>query len=474
MTFTSPVFLAFVVVAALVVLPLRGTARRAAILIASLVFVGSYVADPLAIVPLAGFIAAGYGAVWLAAGGRGRHGVGLLVAVTVALFVWLKKYPFVGFLPGLPFTYTMIGASYILFRVLHVVLEVADGALERPRPLAFLTYLLFFPAFLSGPINRYQPFVKELAQPAEMDGNAGRRTLFRLLLGFLKVAVIGEVLKLTHGIVDERLVLAMQGDGALVPAFYYALAAPLYFLFLYANFSGYMDMAIAIARLFGIILPENFNKPFHAANFQDFWSRWHMTLSDWFKVYAFNPLLKRLMRWFPARAAEPYLGVATLFVIFLTLGMWHGASWEFMLCGLLFASGVAANKLYQVEMIRRLGKKPFRALTARPLYVWAARGLTLAWFAVCLTTFWRPVAGIGALTLQMGIGGVALALGAMTWGFAVATWLLQRVEHAMIAPAAARTVAPAWHVAAMAAMVLVLAFAVPMLNASSDFVYKAF
>lgn len=477
MSFTSLPFLAFVLVAALVGQGLRGSWRLAFLLVLSAIFAATYIPDPLAALPLLMFVVAGYSGVVLAEKRRVRHAVALSLLGLVAVFIWLKGYPFVEAIPSLPFPYVAVGLSYILFRLLHLIFEVGDGVLGRPSFPRYLAYLFFFPAFLSGPIHRYEPFSRDLDKPATMDSDAAYRTLRRFLGGFIKVAVIGECLILIQSTVAGRLDAAVAGNTpGVIAAVIYAVGAGLYLLFLYANFSGYTDMAISVARLFGVVLPENFNRPFMASNFQDFWSRWHITLSDWFKVYFFNPLLKGLMQRFPARAAAPYLGVFALFIVFVVLGAWHGSSWEYLLTGVLLGLGIAANKLYQVEMTGWLGKKPYQQLASRPAYVWAARGLTLAWVALSLTPFWIPVRGIGVLLDRVGVVGIPLSLALMSLAFALPIFILCRLAVGMkgVVAGNAHVRGPQARVAVLSAMIVLLAFAVPLVNSSTDLVYQAF
>src|SRR5690606_30327832 len=119
---------------------LKGSWRLAFILLANLVFAATYVKQPLAALPLAVFVVAGYGAVLLAAKGRMRHAVGFSTLVLVAVFVWLKRYPFVEAVSPLPFPYVLVGLSYILFRLLHVLFEVGGGAMKAPSFLRYLAY----------------------------------------------------------------------------------------------------------------------------------------------------------------------------------------------------------------------------------------------------------------------------------------------------------------------------------------------
>jgi alginate O-acetyltransferase complex protein AlgI len=477
MTFTSPLFLLFVLVTAFLCQMVPARYRNVYLMSVTAVFVATYVSNWVSVMPLLLIVCGGYGALMLIESGRSKHTSLVSVVVLVGLFVWLKNYPFVTALPRLPFSYEVVGLSYILFRMLHLIFEISDGALARPHFSRYLSYLFFFPAFLSGPINRFEPFNNDIDAPAKLDSDAGYATLLRFLNGFAKVAVISECLIMIHNMAADRLDAGLA-SGAAMPmlAILYAGASGLYLLFLYANFSGYTDMAISIARLFGIVLPENFDQPFMAINFQDFWSRWHITLSEWFKVYCFNPLLKFMMQiWWSPKAA-PYLGVVALFIVFVVLGAWHGASWEYLLCGVLLATGVSVNKLYQVEMVKRFGKKPYQQLTRHVLYLWAARGLTMAWVSVSLTPFWVPIGGISALLGRAGLLGLGAAILIMSVAFAVAILLISKlVSHSlrskMIGEYSKRG---AVRYSLLSLSIVALLFAVPLINASTDFVYKAF
>ena len=141
-----------------------------------------------------------------------------------------------------------------------------------------------------------------------------------------------------------------------------------YPLFLYANFSGYIDIVIALARLMRLRLPENFDRPFSASSVLDFWNRWHMTLSNWLKTYLYNPLLLALMRRISSTAMDPLLGVLCFFVTFFLIGVWHGRTSEFIMFGVLTGGGMSINKLWQLWLMRRLGRKGYKALAANTVY----------------------------------------------------------------------------------------------------------
>jgi D-alanyl-lipoteichoic acid acyltransferase DltB (MBOAT superfamily) len=209
--------------------------------------------------------------------------------------------------------------------------------------------------------------------------------LERIVRGFFKVNVLAMVLDLLR---KEALLELVQSDSPttrLASAFELSIIYP---LFLYANFSGYIDVVIALARLMRVRLPENFDRPFSAASFLDFWNRWHITLSSWLKTYVYNSLLVAMMRRVSSAAVQPYLGVFGFFVTFFLVGIWHGRTSEFVAFGLLQGGGVAINKLWQVFLTQNLGAKRYKALSRRPIYVMFARGLTFTWFAFTLYWFW--------------------------------------------------------------------------------------
>ena len=477
MSLTDPLFFAFVLFAAAVIEPLRGRLREGALLIASLIFAASQFSTLLSAVPVAVFVAGAYLATALITRRRGNAALMMTIAMLVFGFVWLKHYPFVAALPVLPFPYLLVGLSYILFRALHVAIEVADGALKLPDPLRYVTYLLFFPSFLSGPINRFEPFARDLEAPQQMTAAASYAVLMRFLIGMLKVKVIGDLLGMAHDGLAGRLDMALAAGGGMTSvAVLYGAAAASYVVFLYFNFSGFMDIAIAVARLFGIELPENFNRPFLATNLQEFWTRWHITLSEWFKIYFFNPLVKVLIRRWPNPRATPYLGVVALFAVFLVLGAWHGPTWGFLISGLLHAIGISANKLFQLEIVRAIGKKRYRAFAANGAYVWSSRGLTLTWVALAITAYWLPLDAFGGTMARLTPIGFLLCMMLMTLMFAIGIWTVLFCGRLFSFSrfASWSLGAPVRQAGSAAAAILVLAFAIPLLNSTTEVVYKAF
>jgi alginate O-acetyltransferase complex protein AlgI len=385
--------------------------RRAVMLAANAVFLAGFASDPAAYAPFAAFLAVGYAALRLIQDGgvRSRWFIAPLVLAILAAFVWLKKYSFVPRDVVLPFPYVVVGLSYIFFRVLHLLIDASQDALpERILLIDYLGYTLNFCCLVSGPIQRYPDYARAgPTAPAPLDVVIAGEALERIIIGFFKVSVVSAALLALHrhalGMLSPDQPLGERvGLGTAIVALY-----PLY---LYCNFSGYTDCVIGAGRFLGLVLPENFAQPFGARNFIEFWSRWHITLSSWLKTYVYNPLLLISMRHLASPRLEPWLAVVAFFVTFFLVGVWHGQTSEFLFFGVLQGGGVAANKLYQISMIGRLGRRRYRALCENLAYRSLTRGMTFAWFAFTLLWFWSNWQQLGALDSMLG-GAACLAVG---------------------------------------------------------------
>ena len=408
MAFTSLHFIAFIAAAALLTSVLPTPAGRAAVLCgANLVFIGSYVDSVTEVAPLAAFLLMCYLIIEGVRRSRSSAGLWLGLAVLILTFIVLKKFTFLSKSLVLPFPYLIAGLSYVLFRVLHLLIDAKQGELAQPiAPLHFFNYTCNFLSFTAGPIQRYQDYARNKDQALALDEDKVFHAFARVIKGFVKVAVVSAIFNYLFINMSGRLF-----DSAWTPSLplycgVYIATAVCYTVYLYANFAGYMDIVIGVGMLLGQELPENFNRPFLARSFLEFWQRWHMTLSEWFKTYVFNPLLKALATRFTSPASGPYLGVAAFFVTFLIMGVWHGTTSVFVVYGLLMGAGASVNKLWQVMMTKRLGKKGYRALAEQQLVIYFSRGLTLAYFTLALTCLWVDMPKQLWLTRQLGVFGV--------------------------------------------------------------------
>jgi alginate O-acetyltransferase complex protein AlgI len=451
--------------------------RTTVLLVGSFVFIALQVATVSTLVPLAGFVLLGYLGLRVISAGSVRLRPYCIGTVVLA-YLWLKKYTFLPESSFLPKSYFTLGLSYIFFRVLHLLIEhPPEGAGIRIGPVRYLTYLLNFTTFVAGPIQRYDEFARDqfAPQPLELTGATVGKQLERMVLGFFKVNVLALLFDMVHSDslaqLSQPVPLLAKGCAALRLVLSYPF-------FLYNNFSGYIDMVLALACLLRIRLPENFDRPFSATSFLEFWNRWHITLSTWLKTYVYNSLLLTLARRTPSVAGQQYLGVLCFFVTFFLVGLWHGRTSEFLVFGVLQGGGVALNKMWQISLTSLLGRKGYKALAARTPYVVLARGLTFTWFTFTLTWFWGDWAQIS--TVARALPPAAwLVVWLLVWSSAavvLAAW--ERVRGVLVDSLRSRESTVAGHclriASATALLMCALALSVALGQPAPDIVYKAF
>jgi len=453
------------------------TWRSSVLFAASIVFLALLSKNPILLIPLFGFLAFGYLALVLLQRGWSKASVWSILVV-LSGYTWLKKYSFLPESTFIHWPYLTLGLSYIFFRVLHLIIEAGDGAEKRRiGPLAYLLYTLNFTTFVSGPIQRYDEFALDqfAPEPIPLGPRVIGLQMERIVRGFFKVNVLATLLHTAHEDVLAQMSQPLSGSVKLVAACELILVYP---LFLYANFSGYIDIVIALARLMRLRLPENFDRPFAATSVLEFWNRWHITLSNWFKSYVYNPLLLALMRRISSTKAEPFFGVFCFFVTFFLVGVWHGRSSEFLVFGALTGAGISINKLWQLELTRALGRKGYKELAKNDLYKSAGRGLTFGWFGFTLFWFWGDWKQLDRVFPSLGVA-QWVSVGIMTWlcaAAALALWegLRSLLGSAVTAngPMFANRYALVVYASAMGLTALVMTF---LLNQPAPgIVYKAF
>jgi D-alanyl-lipoteichoic acid acyltransferase DltB (MBOAT superfamily) len=409
-------FAQFVIVGLVVFHARRDAAWRRAVLASlNLVFLATFADSWLELVPLAGFIGLSVVAVQLMSRSRELALCIVSIAALLVTYLHLKHYAIVGFLKPLEFGYVTAGLGYMIFRVLHVLIDCYQMP-DQPRdasPWKFFNYLTSFLTFTAGPVQRYEDYLaddQELASTSMLSIEDVQYAFGRISDGLLRLGVLGPYMLIAHHYCRDRIHWHM---------FAFGLAALFYMLFIFLNFSGYMGLMIGIGRLFGRRLPENFDSPFLAANFLDFWNRWHITVSQWFKTYVFNNLLGALCRRWPQPALLPYFGVAGYFIVFFILGLWHDWGHCFLLLALLQAFGVSLNKLWEVELRRHLGRQRHAALVGRLWYRMLARALCLAYFTMSTIPAWEGARYGDLLQYAQwtGVGGIVLNFLACVLGF---------------------------------------------------------
>jgi alginate O-acetyltransferase complex protein AlgI len=333
------------------------------------------------------------------AAGRWRKMIGCgLIASTLTFFLFFKYSLFQAVttaifpeLQALLRPLGFLGISFFSFRLISLIfdsLEPEDD--ERPvDPFHMVNYLLFFPTWLSGPLDRYSNFVQHFESSGPLHASDIYASVFRIVLGsFKKLAIADTLLPLSLDSMSNL-------DVAHFPVWKCALAAYVYIFVLYIDFSGYSDMAIGIGELFGIRTPENFNYPLLARNIQDFWSRWHMSLTAWLRDYIFYPTLKTLTRrrWWPPTANN----CAAFFVTFLIAGIWHGDGRNFVYFGICQGVLFCVWFLYKRFTETRLSPDAHQAYMRSVPIRCAATLLTFNCYTVGLVFFTGKLSWFGAV-----------------------------------------------------------------------------
>jgi len=320
-----------------------------------------------------------------------------------------------------------MGISYYTFQAVGYLLDVWRGNYEPEKNIGkFMLFVSFFPQLIQGPISRYDALAPSLFAEKKFDREVFLTGFRRTLWGYFKVVVIADRML---GAVKTLVAQTETYSGVFV-----LIGMILYAVTLYANFTGGIDITIGIAKMLGITLAENFQRPYLSTNIEDYWRRWHITMGTWFRDYIFYPMsvCKPMLRF--AKKCRARLGdgfgkrlpvyVSTIVVWFAT-GIWHGASWNFVVWGLL--NGVVIivsqelNPCYAWfhSKVNVKDKKAYRAFTVvrtfllmcflRSLDCYSSVGET---FRMVLSIFTHP--DFGAVTannfLSLGISGVEYLL----------------------------------------------------------------
>jgi D-alanyl-lipoteichoic acid acyltransferase DltB (MBOAT superfamily) len=233
--------------------------------------------------------------------------------------------------PSKPLTLAWLGYSYIAFRLLHVIRDRQTGVLTPVGLSDFICYVIFFPSISAGPIDRVERFSKDLAAPAKLSSEDWLFAGQRLALGLFKKFVLADWLAWLS--ISDALTGQVH-SAAWLWVFLYAYAFRIYF-----DFSGYTDIAIGTARLMGVHLPENFASPYLKPNLTQFWNSWHITLTQWFRAYFFNPVTRSL-RTMKRPLPMWLILLLTQFATMTLIGLWHGITWNFALWGVWHAAGL--------------------------------------------------------------------------------------------------------------------------------------
>jgi D-alanyl-lipoteichoic acid acyltransferase DltB (MBOAT superfamily) len=247
-----------------------------------------------------------------------------------------------------------VGLSYMAFRLTHLVTEVRNGLVPHPDLGEYLSFAFFVPTMGVGPISRYSTHARSLT--GRDKGVPARAAAMRIVVGVAKYLFIANL-------VNQLTYAGLLADGRAHPHVDWLVSMVAYYVYLYCNFSGFCDIGIGVAGLLGVRVDENFDEPFLARNVKDFWNRWHITLSIYMRDMVFTPLAKFLVKKMGPRRRDHALAIGT-FVVFVLVGIWHGAGLNFLLFGVLHAVAVVANHYYGIALRKRLGPEGMKTYLA--------------------------------------------------------------------------------------------------------------
>lgn len=280
----------------------------------------------------------------------------LLIGIVLSLgMLILFKYPVLKKELPLVLQVKSLGISYFTFKFLHVLIDTYRGRIKDLDWMTFVAFILFFPTFSAGPIDRYGRFRKDLHKvqeakrtvPGALEKEDVDVGITRIIYGLFKKFIIGD----KTGIIIKKL----APEVLKAPVHILWVVVFLYSVRIYYDFSGYSDIAIGLGRFFGIKVPENFNKPYIKRNLVQFWQNWHMTLTSWLREYLFMPLGKGLMG--KVGTGHPwFINSLCQVVTMAAVGVWHGSTVSFLIWGLYHGIGLSLYKIYS-DLLKKYGSE---------------------------------------------------------------------------------------------------------------------
>ena len=239
-----------------------------------------------------------------------------------------------------------VGISFYTFQTLSYVIDIYRGSIKPERHFGYYAlYVSFFPQLVAGPIERPENLIPQLHEKHRFEWSNAIPGLRKMLIGFFKKVVVADLL--------ATYVNAVYNAPSEATGFGVLLATVLFAFQIYCDFAGYTDIAIGCAEVMGIRLMQNFDRPYISESIQEFWRRWHISLSSWFKDYIYFPL--------GGSRCKKWRHMLNICIVFFVSGLWHGAAWTFVIWGLL-------HGIYQVigHFTKKPREKMWRALHVDP------------------------------------------------------------------------------------------------------------
>lgn len=242
-----------------------------------------------------------------------------------------------------------IGISFFTFQALSYVIDVYRGKVSVQKdPIKLGLYISLFPQLIAGPIVRYDE-VKEQMSTRKESYALFSEGVIRFITGMAKKILLAD----TMALFANRILSSLMAGNSLTISMAW-LGAIAYTFQIYYDFSGYSDMAIGLGKMFGFHFPENFNYPYIARSVTEFWRRWHISLSSWFRDYVYIPLGGNGKG--KSASAKSFLVYRNMFVVWLLTGIWHGAGWTFLLWGMMYFVVLTVERVFKIGRERELPK----------------------------------------------------------------------------------------------------------------------
>jgi alginate O-acetyltransferase complex protein AlgI len=280
-----------------------------------------------------------------------------------------------------------LGISYYTFQALGYIIRINRGSDKAEHDyLKFVTYLVFFPKFFAGPVERSNRFLPQIHMLGDFKKESVSDGLRLLLWGaFKKIALASNFHIPVHQIYNN----VNEFTGLQLISVFFIQT-----IYIYMDFSGYTDMALGTAKIFGINFTDNFNRPFLARNISEFWRRWHISLSSWCTDFIYNPFIVKYRRY------ENFAVVTGVFLTFFTIGIWHGANWTFIVLGLLQAIAIVYefySKKFRLKIASGFSKSSVNAFSRIIVFLYMSFSMVF-FFSPSMTDAWYLISHLFIFT----------------------------------------------------------------------------
>ncbi len=294
------------------------------------------------------------------------HNTALVIVISLAVLGFFKYSGFIAESFGVvnhSFPAAPLAISFFVFEFVHVAAEKRKGTITSIGFADYFSFIFFFPTMVAGPIKRYDQF-SEYTHAPKVGSKDVLEGSFRIILGLLKKAVLADNI--------NSVLLEIGSPDKTSSPLMLSAAVVLYGFRIWLDFSGYSDVAIGSARLFGIKVPENFLQPYLQRNIALFWRHWHVSLSSWLTQYVYIPLGG-------SRKGLPRQ-LVNLMIVMLVSGIWHGAAWNFVVWGAWHGVLLCSQKLWELKVVPKLPEKLVQS--------WASRATSYVLTMICVWFGW--------------------------------------------------------------------------------------